>query len=103
MVLTTRISQYCEAIRFNSFLNGLTLDSPAISDMIHYPRRVGICQTLADYSAISLGYVQLASLCELAIVMRFSIYHKRYEDLRILRRDLPTRTASMDELSAFSQ
>ena len=78
MVLTTRIAQYCESIQFNAYLYNVTLDSPALSELVHYPRKISTCLTLADYSATSLGYVQLASLCELAIVMRFSIYHRRY-------------------------
>ena len=78
IILVTRFAQYCVEIKFNNFMRGKTPNSPALSQFIHYPRKMATCQTLADYSNFSLGFVQLASLCELAIVLRFSIYHRKH-------------------------
>ena len=46
-------------------------------------RRIGVSQTGSDYSKYALGYYQLQSMCELAIVIRFSVYHiKRKANLK---------------------
>ena len=37
-------------------------------------RLIGVSQTGADYSKYALGFYQLQSMCELAIVIRFSVY-----------------------------
>ena len=38
-------------------------------------RHIGVSQTGSDYSKYALGFYQLQSMCELAVVIRFSVYH----------------------------
>ena len=42
---------------------------------MHTYRKIGQSFVYADYSKIALGFVQLASMCRLAIEIRFSVYH----------------------------
>ena len=44
-------------------------------DFVHLIRKVGTCLTFSDFSKYALGFIQLASMCELAIVIHFSVYH----------------------------
>lgn len=44
-------------------------------DEVMMIRRIGIAQIGSDYSKYALGFFQLSSMSELAIVIRFSVHH----------------------------
>ena len=68
-----------EFLDLGSVLQILTKDYTAEVEMI---RRIGVSQIGSDYSKYALGFYQLQSMSELAIVIRFSVYHiKRKSDV----------------------
>ena len=80
--MTTRLAQYL----FSIYLNKLLIDKEKLyandqaaaiaadyTNIVKTYRKIGQCMTYCDYSKIALGFVQLASMCRLAIEIRYSV------------------------------
>ena len=84
IVLTTRLAQYVFTLFLNHAIVGkielYNTNATAAMDanytnIVHTYRKIGQCLTYSDFSKIALGFVQLASMCRLAIEIRYSVYH----------------------------
>merc|ERR1711971_500784 len=93
LVLIFRIGQYAGSIKlYNSMLAFLnetifTILTKDYTNEVRQIRHIGQMQIGSDYSKYALAFYQLASMCELAIVIRFSVYHmikkEEYEDMDV--------------------
>lgn len=53
--------------------NPLSIPTARFSDMVDTSRHLGCFYEAADYGKLALGFVQLASMAELAIVIRYTV------------------------------
>ena len=82
MVITFRILQYSGSIKLYNSIDEFLYEDGLVKILfknfqpeVSLVRQIGLMQIGSDYSKYALAFYQLASMCELAIVIRFSVYH----------------------------